>query len=221
MLPVNLYGPGDNFDEESSHVIPALIKKFIYARTNHEDRVIIWGTGRATREFLYVEDAVEGIIRATNKYNESQPVNLGASFEVPIGLVHGEPLGMNLVDRNVNVQNVRVVVYGADPLMLAIPHRRAYAVFNVAQDFRTRLLAGREANQQVIGLVTFSPSVLLLSAQNLTDSPSQILAFAVGNSNFTNALADALTIGDVIDQPREAALLRGVHWNALANHPAS
>lgn len=84
LLPVNLYGPGDNFDEESSHVIPALIKKFLYARTNHEDKVIIWGTGRATREFLYVEDAVEGIIRAAKKYNESQPVNLGAGFEISI-----------------------------------------------------------------------------------------------------------------------------------------
>lgn len=84
LLPVNLYGPGDNFDPQSSHVIPSLIKKFYDARLHHKDKVVIWGTGRATREFLYVEDAAEGIILATEKYNNSIPVNLGAGFEVSI-----------------------------------------------------------------------------------------------------------------------------------------
>jgi len=84
LLPVNLYGPGDNFKEESSHVIPALIKKFLYAKANNQAKVVIWGTGKATREFLYVEDAVEGIICAVKKYNQSQPVNLGAGFEISI-----------------------------------------------------------------------------------------------------------------------------------------
>lgn len=84
LLPVNLYGPGDNFDPESSHVIPSLIKKFYDAKIHSKDKVVIWGTGRATREFLYVDDAAEGIILATERYNESSPVNLGASFEISI-----------------------------------------------------------------------------------------------------------------------------------------
>lgn len=84
LLPVNLYGPGDNFDPESSHVIPSLVEKFSDAKKQGKDEVVIWGTGKATREFLYVEDAAEGIILATEKYNESSPVNLGAGFEISI-----------------------------------------------------------------------------------------------------------------------------------------
>jgi GDP-L-fucose synthase len=84
LLPVNLYGPGDNFDPKSSHVIPALIKKCIDARETGVDEIVVWGTGKATREFLYVEDAAEGIVLATEKYNESGPVNLGAGFEISI-----------------------------------------------------------------------------------------------------------------------------------------
>jgi len=84
LLPVNLYGPGDNFDPESSHVIPALIKKIFDARDRNEKRIVAWGTGQATREFLYVEDAAEGIVLATEKYSKSAPVNLGAGFEISI-----------------------------------------------------------------------------------------------------------------------------------------
>lgn len=84
LLPVNLYGPGDNFDDQSSHVIPALIKKFVKARENREPEVVVWGTGKASREFLYVRDAAEGIILATEKYNKNAPVNVGASFEITI-----------------------------------------------------------------------------------------------------------------------------------------
>ena len=84
LLPVNMYGPGDNFDPRSSHVIPALIKKFYDAKIKNENRVVIWGTGKATREFLYVEDAADGIILATERYNKSDPVNLGAGFEISI-----------------------------------------------------------------------------------------------------------------------------------------
>lgn len=84
LLPVNLYGPGDNFDIKSSHVIPALIKKFSDAKKQKLKTVEIWGTGKATREFLYVEDAVEGIIKASQYYNKSEPVNLGAGFEISI-----------------------------------------------------------------------------------------------------------------------------------------
>jgi GDP-L-fucose synthase len=93
LLPVNLYGPGDNFDPRSSHVIPALIKKCVDAMSNNDlqitnnDRlpeVVVWGTGKATREFFYVEDAAEAIILAMEKYNKSDPVNIGAGFEISI-----------------------------------------------------------------------------------------------------------------------------------------
>lgn len=100
LLPVNLYGPGDNFDPRSSHVIPALIKKVVDAMggkeatrkriqkpdqpTRPDDPITVWGTGKATREFFYVEDAAEAIILATEKYNKSDPVNIGAGFEISI-----------------------------------------------------------------------------------------------------------------------------------------
>jgi len=84
LLPVNLYGPGDNFDPKSSHVIPALIKKFLDAKNNLEKSVTVWGTGTPTREFLYVEDAARGIMLATEIYNKPEPVNLGSSFEISI-----------------------------------------------------------------------------------------------------------------------------------------
>jgi len=84
LLPVNLYGPGDNFDPRSSHVIPALIKKCVDARRAGEETVTVWGTGKATREFFYVEDAAEAIIMATERYNRPEPVNIGAGFEISI-----------------------------------------------------------------------------------------------------------------------------------------
>lgn len=84
LLPVNLYGPGDNFDPQSSHVIPALIKKFVDANSRNEEFVSVWGTGDATREFLYVDDCAQAIILATEKYNKSDPVNIGSSFEISI-----------------------------------------------------------------------------------------------------------------------------------------
>jgi GDP-L-fucose synthase len=84
LLPVNMYGPGDNFDPQSSHVIPALIKKFLEAKTQNLKTVSVWGTGNPTREFLYVEDAARGIVLATENYNGSEPVNLGSSQEISI-----------------------------------------------------------------------------------------------------------------------------------------
>ena len=84
LLPVNLYGPGDNFDPDSSHVIPAIIKKCIESIEEGRDEIILWGTGKPTREFLYVEDAAEGIVLATERYNKSNPVNLGSGFEICI-----------------------------------------------------------------------------------------------------------------------------------------
>ena len=84
LLPVNLYGPGDNFDPESSHVIPALIKKCVDAVENDEKEIEVWGTGEATREFFYVEDAAEAIICAMERYEKSDPINIGAGFEISI-----------------------------------------------------------------------------------------------------------------------------------------
>lgn len=84
LLPVNLYGPGDNFNPESSHVIPALIKKCIDAIDEKKDYIECWGTGSASREFIYVADAAEGILLATELYNKSEPVNIGAGFEISI-----------------------------------------------------------------------------------------------------------------------------------------
>jgi GDP-L-fucose synthase len=84
LLPVNLYGPGDNFDPKSSHVIPALIKKMVDAKKSNRKEVVVWGTGKASREFLYVEDCAKGILLATEKFNSSDPVNLGAGFEITI-----------------------------------------------------------------------------------------------------------------------------------------
>ena len=84
LLPTNLYGPGDNFDPRSSHVIPALIRKFIEAKERGDSEVVAWGTGVATREFLYVDDAAEGIVLAAEPYEKPDPVNLGSAFEISI-----------------------------------------------------------------------------------------------------------------------------------------
>jgi len=84
LLPVNLYGPRDNFDPNSSHVIPALIKKCVDSMQKGNDEIVVWGTGSPSREFIYAEDAAEGILLATEKYNESDPVNIGAGFEITI-----------------------------------------------------------------------------------------------------------------------------------------
>ncbi len=84
LIPVNLYGPRDNFRPESSHVIPALIKKCVEAVAKGEKEVVIWGDGSPTREFIYVEDAAEGIVLAAEKYNDSEPVNIGSGYEISI-----------------------------------------------------------------------------------------------------------------------------------------
>jgi GDP-L-fucose synthase len=84
LLPVNLYGPGDNFDPASSHVIPALIRKFVEARRRGDETVTVWGTGRASREFLYVEDCARAVVLAAQRYDGPEPVNVGAGFEITI-----------------------------------------------------------------------------------------------------------------------------------------
>jgi GDP-L-fucose synthase len=84
VLPVNLYGPGDNFDPASSHVIPALIRKCVQAIDRGDDHIVCWGTGQVSREFLYVEDAAEGILRAAEVMDEPTPINLGTNMEITI-----------------------------------------------------------------------------------------------------------------------------------------
>jgi GDP-L-fucose synthase len=84
LFPVNLYGPRDNFDLHTSHVIPAMIRKFVNARERGDSEVVLWGDGSPTREFLYVEDAAEGIVLAAERYDSSDPVNLGSGVEIPI-----------------------------------------------------------------------------------------------------------------------------------------
>ena len=84
LLPVNLYGPGDNFNPNSSHVIPALIRKCIEAKAKGEEEIVVWGDGTPTREFIYVEDAAKGILLASEKYNGSEPVNIGSGYEISI-----------------------------------------------------------------------------------------------------------------------------------------
>jgi GDP-L-fucose synthase len=84
LLPVNLYGPSDNFNPASSHVIPALIKKCVDAREAGDTQIVVWGDGSATREFIYVDDAAEGIVMASERYNDADPVNIGAGFEISI-----------------------------------------------------------------------------------------------------------------------------------------
>lgn len=84
LMPINLYGPGDNFEERSSHVIPALIKKVAEAKKQNKNYIEVWGTGKATRGFLYVEDAAEGILSATEKYDKPEPINLGSDMEISI-----------------------------------------------------------------------------------------------------------------------------------------
>ena len=84
LIPVNLYGPGDNFHPDYSHVIPALIRKFVEAEKKEEDTITVWGTGSASREFLYVEDAAEAILLATEFYDEKEPINIGTGKEITI-----------------------------------------------------------------------------------------------------------------------------------------
>jgi len=84
LLPVNLYGPGDNFNPDSSHVIPALIKNVFDAKNKGTKHIVAWGSGKPSREFIYVEDAAEGIVLAAEKYNKADPVNIGAGFEITI-----------------------------------------------------------------------------------------------------------------------------------------
>ncbi|OGM31327.1 GDP-fucose synthetase [Candidatus Woesebacteria bacterium RIFCSPHIGHO2_01_FULL_44_21] len=90
LLPVNLYGPGENINPESAHVLPDLIRKMRNAKKKNKSEVVLWGTGRATREFLYVDDAAEAIVKAVQKYDKGEPVNIGTGFEISIRDLAGE-----------------------------------------------------------------------------------------------------------------------------------
>ncbi len=134
LLPVNLYGPGDNFDPCSSHVIPALIKKCFEAIDSGSDSIIVWGTGKATREFLYVRDAAEAIVLAAEKYNKSEPVNIGAGFEISI---------KDLVDLIVNITGFSGEVIWDDSKPDGQP-RRCLDVSRAEREFGFRAKMGFE-----------------------------------------------------------------------------
>lgn len=137
LLPVNLYGPGDNFDPGSSHVIPALIKRCVDAGLAGEKEIVVWGTGKATREFFYVEDAAEAIILAMETYDKSEPVNIGAGFEISI---------KDLVDLIVELSGYRGAVVwdrskpdGQPRRMLDTSRARSEFGFRAKTDFREGL----------------------------------------------------------------------------------
>lgn len=125
VMPVNMYGPGDHIDLATSHVLPALTRKCLEARRRNDDEVVVWGTGVATREFLYVEDAAEAILLAAERYNSSEPVNLGSGREVSI---------RELIEKLVELTNFRGKVVWDDSkpdgqLRRCLDTSRAYEAF--------------------------------------------------------------------------------------------
>lgn len=138
LIPVNLYGPGDKFDLENSHVIPALIRKFVEAKKANTANVSVWGTGKATREFLYVEDAARAIIMATEKYNEAEPVNLGSHLEISIKELAN--LIKKLVGYKGKIQWDSAKPDGQPRRKLDTSRARKKFGFRATTDFRTGLL---------------------------------------------------------------------------------
>jgi len=102
VFPTNLYGPRDNFDDKTSHVIPAIIKKVHHAKKNHENKISLWGDGSPTRDFLYVDDAAMGIILAAEKYNKTEPLNLGSDCEISI---------QTLAQKIIELMNADVIIH--------------------------------------------------------------------------------------------------------------
>jgi GDP-L-fucose synthase len=137
LLPVNLYGPHDNFDPESSHVIPALIRKCVEAADRGEPTVVCWGSGHATREFLYVEDAARGIVLATERYDAPDPVNLGAGFEISIREL--AELIAELTGFTGTLTFDRTKPDGQPRRMLDVSRARARFGFGASTDFREGL----------------------------------------------------------------------------------
>jgi len=150
LLPVNLYGPKDNFDPRSSHVIPALIKKCLEARDAEAKEMVVWGDGSPTREFLYVEDAAEGIVLATERYDKAEPVNLGSAFEISI---------MNLIELIADLTSFRGRIVwdtsqpnGQPRRKLDTSRAKAEFGFQATTDFREGLrqtFAWYEANRHL------------------------------------------------------------------------
>lgn len=137
LLPVNLYGRGDNFDPKSSHVIPALIKKVAEAKKKNKKFIEVWGTGKATREFLYVEDAAEGIVMATQKYDKPEPVNLGSGMEISIkNLVK---LICKLMDFKGEIRWDKTKPDGQPRRMLDVSRAKKEFNFKAKTDFETGL----------------------------------------------------------------------------------
>lgn len=137
LMPVNIYGPGDNFDPETSHVIPALIRKCVEAQSAGKKSIVVWGSGNASREFIYVEDAAEGIIQATEKYDQPDPINLGTGIEIKI---------KDLVKKIINTCGFKLdVVYdsskpdGQPRRMLDISKAKLYFGFTAITPFKKGL----------------------------------------------------------------------------------
>ena len=128
------------------------------------------------------------------------------------------PLGVDFIDRDMDMEIVSVVMHGTDPLMFSEANSRTHAVFNIAKNFGRWLFARSEGNQQVIGLVAFGALVALLNSQRLSYSPFQRFVLKVSEANLTNTLLLLLGIGDVFHQVPEAAKARFVHWHFPGNH---
>ena len=139
LVLVNLYGPGDNFDDQNSHVIPAMVKKFSYAKRTGSNEVLLWGTGNASREFIYVADAATGVIQATEKYNERTPLNIGSGKEITI---------KELAEMIANIVGYKGIIVwdksmpdGQPRRLLDISLARQKIGFNPQTDFETGLRA--------------------------------------------------------------------------------
>jgi GDP-L-fucose synthase len=137
LLPVNLYGPRDNFDLKSSHVIPALIRKCIEAREDGQSRILAWGTGAASREFLYVRDGAEGIVAAAERYNKPEPVNLGSGEEIRIRELAG--LVAELCEFKGTIEWDLAQPDGQPRRCLDIERARREFAFRASTDLRTGL----------------------------------------------------------------------------------
>lgn len=138
LLPVNLYGPGDDFNPSSSHVIPALIKKIHEAKINKNPEVEVWGTGQATREFLFVKDAARAIILATLKYNEAEPVNIGTSVEIKVKDLAG--LICNILDYRGRIKWDKTKPDGQPRRVLNVSLAKNKFNFQARTDFKTGLI---------------------------------------------------------------------------------
>jgi len=137
LLPVNLYGPHDNFDPRSSHVIPALVRKALEAIETGAPEIVCWGTGNATREFLYVEDCAEAIVAATERYDRVEPVNIGAGFEISIAEL--ARLIVELTGFRGRLVFDRTKPDGQPRRSLDVTRARAAFGFSATTDFRTGL----------------------------------------------------------------------------------